>query len=218
MATFKLLLGLGMTVVLLGIAGPRLGFLCRVGASAQPVEPGRVGRTGDIARAEVVEVAAQKKLLRWTGPGLTHFAVFWGFLVLVLTIIEGYGALFSPTFHIPLIGMWPALGFFEDLFAVICLLAVAAFTVIRLRESPRKHGINLNRTDEALALSPDLVTAACPFCVTMLTDGVAQRRMEGAADDSVEVLDIAEVLLRSFRPDLDDASSSGATTAPTSEQ
>jgi hypothetical protein len=49
MATFKLLLGLGMTVVLLGIAGARLGFLYRVGASAQPVEPGRVGRTADIA-------------------------------------------------------------------------------------------------------------------------------------------------------------------------
>jgi len=217
MATFKLLLGLGMTVVLLGIAGARLGLLYCVGASAQPVEPGRVGRTGDIARAEVVEVAAQKKELRWTAPGLAHFAVSWGFLVLVLTIIEGHGALFSPTSHLPVIGMWPALGLFEDLFAVICLLAVAAFTVIRLRESPRKHGINLNRTDEALALSPDLVTAACPFCVTKLTDGVTQRRMEGA-DDSVEVLDIAEVLLRSVRPDLDDALSSGATTAPTSEQ
>jgi hypothetical protein len=32
MATFKLLLGLGMTVVLLGIAGARLGFLYHVGA------------------------------------------------------------------------------------------------------------------------------------------------------------------------------------------
>ena len=53
--------------------------------------------------------------------------------------------------------------------------------------------------------------------MTKLTDGVTQRRMEGA-DDSVEVLDIAEVLLRSVRPDLDDASSSGATTVPTSEQ
>ena len=34
MAIFKLLLGLGMTVVLLGIAGPRLGFLYRVDASS----------------------------------------------------------------------------------------------------------------------------------------------------------------------------------------
>jgi hypothetical protein len=49
MATFKLLLGLGMTVVLLGIAGARLGFLDSVGASALSVEPGRLGRTGDIA-------------------------------------------------------------------------------------------------------------------------------------------------------------------------
>ena len=121
MATVKLVLGLGMTVVLLGIAGARLLFLYRVGASAQPVEPGRVGRTGDIARAEVVEVAGQRKLLRWTAPGLAHLAVFWGFVVLVLTIVEGFGALFSPTFHIPVIGNWPALGFVEDLFAVLCL-------------------------------------------------------------------------------------------------
>jgi Fe-S oxidoreductase len=78
--------------------------------------------------------------------------------------------------------------------------------------------INLNRTDEALALSPDLVTAACPFCVTMLTDGVAQRQAEGAAAESVEVLDIAEVLLRSVRPDLDDPEPSVATTTPTSGQ
>jgi Fe-S oxidoreductase len=140
MAIAKLVLGLGMTVVLLGIAGARLFFLYRIGRSAQPVEPSRVGRTGDIARAEVVEVAGQRKLLTWTAPGLAHLAVFWGFVVLVLTIVEGFGALFSPTFHIPLIGRWPALGFVEDLFAVLCLLAVAAFTVIRVRESPQEHG------------------------------------------------------------------------------
>ena len=60
--------------------------------------------------------------------------------------------------------------------------------------------INLNRTDEALSLSPDVVTAACPFCLTMLGDGVAQRQLEGTAPESVEVLDVAEVLLSSIRP------------------
>jgi len=50
MATFKPLLGLGMAVVLLGIPGARLGLLYRARACAQPVEPGRVGRTADIAR------------------------------------------------------------------------------------------------------------------------------------------------------------------------
>ena len=52
MATFKPHLGLGMAVVLLGVPGARLGFLHRVGACAQPVEPGRVGRSGDNARAD----------------------------------------------------------------------------------------------------------------------------------------------------------------------
>ena len=46
MAIVKLVLGLGMTVVLLGIAGARLLFLYRIGASAQPVRagPGREDR------------------------------------------------------------------------------------------------------------------------------------------------------------------------------
>ena len=49
MATLKPLVGLGMTVALLGIAGARLGLFYRVIASALPVEPGRVRSTGDIA-------------------------------------------------------------------------------------------------------------------------------------------------------------------------
>jgi Fe-S oxidoreductase len=55
--------------------------------------------------------------------------------------------------------------------------------------------INENRTDEALAQHPDVVAAACPYCAVMLADGVAMR---GA--DTVDVTDVAEVLLRSVRP------------------
>ena len=65
---------------------------------------------------------------------------FWGFIVLVLTIVEAYGALFDRDFQIPVIGHWPALGFLEDLFAVAVLVAVAIFTVIRLRKAPQAHG------------------------------------------------------------------------------
>ena len=45
--------------------------------------------------AEAVEVLGQRKLLKWTVPGVAHVFAFWGFLVLGLTIIEAYGALFS---------------------------------------------------------------------------------------------------------------------------
>ena len=59
--------------------------------------------------------------------------------------------------------------------------------------------INENRTDEALSLQPDIVTAACPFCIVMLTDGVNLRQQQGQAPETVEVIDVSEVLLRSMR-------------------
>ncbi len=40
-----------------------------------------------------------------------------------------------------------------------------------------RHRISLNRADEALSLKPDMVTAGCPFCITMLSDGVSQRTL-----------------------------------------
>jgi Fe-S oxidoreductase len=57
--------------------------------------------------------------------------------------------------------------------------------------------INENRTDEALSLAPDIVTAACPFCIVMLTDGVNLRQQQGQAPETVEVIDISELLQRS---------------------
>jgi Fe-S oxidoreductase len=59
--------------------------------------------------------------------------------------------------------------------------------------------INEARTDEALGTAPDLVTAACPYCIVMLTDGVATRKQQGKAAEEVRVADVSEVLLRSVR-------------------
>lgn len=64
-------------------------------------------------------------------------------------------------------------------------------------DEPIGERINLARTDEALTVQPDLITAACPFCIVMLTDGVGMRRQQGTAAEHIEVNDVAEVLLRS---------------------
>jgi Fe-S oxidoreductase len=50
--------------------------------------------------------------------------------------------------------------------------------------------VNIERTDQALATSPDIVAVACPFCMTMLDDGLKGR----GADDRVKALDIAEIV------------------------
>jgi Fe-S oxidoreductase len=50
--------------------------------------------------------------------------------------------------------------------------------------------INVERTEELLATGAETIAVACPFCMTMISDGVK------AADSSVPVLDIAEVVER----------------------
>ncbi len=50
--------------------------------------------------------------------------------------------------------------------------------------------INIERTEEALELKPDVIAAGCPFCNTMMTDGVKNKEQEA----SVEVKDIAELI------------------------
>jgi Fe-S oxidoreductase len=54
--------------------------------------------------------------------------------------------------------------------------------------------INLNRVDEALATGVEEVAVACPFCRVMVTDGVAAR------ESQVQVLDVAQALLRAVKP------------------
>jgi Fe-S oxidoreductase len=53
--------------------------------------------------------------------------------------------------------------------------------------------INLNRVDEAIDTGAEEVAVACPFCRVMVGDGMVARQSD------VEVLDVAQILLRSVK-------------------
>ncbi|MCH1418483.1 MAG: (Fe-S)-binding protein [Flavobacteriaceae bacterium] len=53
-----------------------------------------------------------------------------------------------------------------------------------------KKDINIERTEQALETQPDIIAAGCPFCNTMLSDGVKNKEKE----DSLAVLDLAEMI------------------------
>ncbi|WP_030025040.1 (Fe-S)-binding protein [Streptomyces monomycini] len=59
--------------------------------------------------------------------------------------------------------------------------------------------INNERVDEALSLNPDIVSTACPFCLVMLTDSVNGKKNDGVAKESVQVVDVAQLLLDSVK-------------------
>ncbi len=61
--------------------------------------------------------------------------------------------------------------------------------------------INAERTDEALATDAGIISTACPFCVTMLSDAVSAKQQSADAAQGVEVLDVSQILLRSLSPE-----------------
>jgi len=58
---------------------------------------------------------------------------------------------------------------------------------------PGNKEINIERSEEALETNPDIIATACPFCMTMLTDGVKHHNKE----NEVKVLDLAELVTKS---------------------
>jgi Fe-S oxidoreductase len=59
--------------------------------------------------------------------------------------------------------------------------------------------INIERIDEALGTDPDTISTGCPFCLVMLGDAVAAKQGSGEAKESLEVVDVAQLLVRSVQ-------------------
>jgi Fe-S oxidoreductase len=138
-----LAIGLLMNAIALPLAARRVWWIYRLISSGQPA-PDRVEnvtrRTAAAVKSQVVEVFGQRKLLKWTVPGAAHFFVFWAFLILATVYLEAYGSLFQEGFAIPVVGTWSVLGFLQDFIAVMALVGILVFAVIRLRNSPAKLG------------------------------------------------------------------------------
>ena len=59
-------------------------------------------------------------------------------------------------------------------------------------KEPEKGDLDINilRTEDALATNPEIIATGCPFCNTMMTDGVKFKLKE----DQIVVKDIAELI------------------------
>ncbi len=62
--------------------------------------------------------------------------------------------------------------------------------------------INTERVDEALSTNPDVISTACPYCLVMLGDSITARKQAGEVPESMEVVDVSQLLLRSVKQPL----------------
>ncbi len=88
-------------------------------------------------------VAGQRRLFRVLVPGTAHFFIFWGFLILSLTIlhaiVEGLLAFKEPHLVIPVLGDFGPLALLQDLFATFVVVAVGYALYVRLAVDPVRY-------------------------------------------------------------------------------
>jgi len=130
----------GVLVLLLllagGLAARRARLLTRLVRLGRPVQ-----RRGDLPRRvarEGAEVLGQRKLFQRALPGLMHALIFWGFLVLLTTIVEVIGQLIDPAWEIPLVGGSAWLGLVQDVFAFGVLVGLSIAVWIRVVKRPER--------------------------------------------------------------------------------
>jgi Fe-S oxidoreductase len=100
---------------------------------------------------QLVVVFGQRKLLQWTVPGLMHFFIFWGFVILFTTIIEAFGAIYVTGYHLPFVGRWGPLGALQDFFVVAVLAGIiVAFAIRRLDRPGRFRGSHMREAEYIL--------------------------------------------------------------------
>ena len=127
-----------------------------------------VARFDDVprrVRAEAVDVLGQRKLLRRLGPGLVHALIFWGFLVLLPTVLIAMIFAVDREPSLPSDAPLPWLagqGWFAllvDVFAVLVLAGVlAAFWIRKVQRPGRFAGSHLREADLILGLIAAIVT------------------------------------------------------------
>jgi Fe-S oxidoreductase len=136
----------------------RLVWLVRAAAPAQAAQ-----RSGDIPRRlrnETTIVLGQRKLLQRLIPGLMHAFIFWGFLVLVPTIVIALIGIVDKHSTLPWLGDQGWYALLVDIFCVLVLVGVLAAVYIRKVQRPQRfQGSHLGEADLILALIATIVTS-----------------------------------------------------------
>ncbi len=148
---FRVIVGTAVIVGFAAFAVRRVRFLWDLNTKVAQPNPARNIPAAFKAnlRDALINIFGNRKLLRWTVPGIAHFWVMWAFFVLQTTLIEAAGELYvGPSFQLPLLGsiglfgvtLYDLLGFFQDSFALLSLTAITAFAIMRFSQDPRGLG------------------------------------------------------------------------------
>jgi len=150
-------------------ARERLGIF----RGGRPLE--RTWEPGARALREVSHVLGQRKLFQKALPGLMHAFIFWGFLVLLPTILEAAVAIVDADLHLPLLGRAPWFLFVVDLFTVLVTVGVGiAFFIRKVQRPDRFRGSHLEEADRILLAILAIVVTLSMWNATRIALGITE--------------------------------------------
>jgi len=147
---------LAVALVCAGVFARRARLLYRLVRMGKPVA--RFDDVPQRVRNEAVVVLGQKKLFQRLLPGVMHAAIFWGFIVLLPTIVMAMIGIVDRHSTLPWLGSQGWFAFLVDLFAVLVFAGVLTALAIRKIQRPKRFdGSHLGEADLILALIAGIV-------------------------------------------------------------
>ena len=174
MTTLGSAIALLVALVVAGVLfGRRANLLYRIVRLGKPTD--RTGDAGRRARTEATVVLGQRKLLQRVVPGLVHALVFWGFVVLLPTILMALLGAVDEDWTLPWLGHQGWYLLLVDVFCVLVLVGViAAFGIRKIQRPARFEGSHLREADLILGLIAVIVTTLLLWHASQIALGIAE--------------------------------------------
>jgi Fe-S oxidoreductase len=154
-----------------GLFAHRALLLYRLVRMAKPSD--RSGEVSARLRNEAVIALGQRKLLQRLGPGLMHAFIFWGFIVLLPTILMAMIAIADRGETIPWLGSQGWFALLVDLFCVLVLGGVlTAFAIRKIQRPARFEGSHMGEADLILALIAGIVSTLLLWHASLIALGL----------------------------------------------
>jgi Fe-S oxidoreductase len=125
-----------VAVVLVTRTVARMVAIIRVG---QP-DGTRTGPFGPRLKTMLVETLGHTRMLKWSHVGVFHWLVMVGFGGLFLALVEAYGEVWNPRFHLPLIGQWGPYSLLVEVLGVGTVLGIVVLSIYRQVANPSRLG------------------------------------------------------------------------------
>jgi len=167
-------LALGLVLAIAGRLFARRALLVyRVVRMGKPA--GRSGEVGQRIRNEAVVVVGQRKLFQRLVPGLVHALIFWGFLVLLPTIVMAFLGAVDRDWTLPWLGHQGWFFALVDLFCVLVAIGVlSAFLIRKVQRPARFEGSHMGEADLILGLIALIVSTLVGWHASRIALGIAE--------------------------------------------